>query len=175
MDNLQTFVLTWSETRELSPYQMARLDHYIQSRAIYSKELLMIDQLPAIDRNECLQQIEKCNDAIRQILSLPAASYSHAAKNGHLGCANCGLEYGGDAWIEAVIPDKVWNDIRPEGKPEGAGILCISCIAKRLTQKGYTDVPVWLCGTEPLKVIEGDPSDSIDLLRSEQGDSLKKE
>ncbi|MHA1402130.1 MAG: hypothetical protein ACTSQE_17420 [Candidatus Heimdallarchaeaceae archaeon] len=73
-----------------------------------------------------------------------------------LQCYDCGLEYGGDAWIEAIIPDEIWNEISPTGG--GGGILCISCIAKRIKQKGYKDIPVWLCGTEPLKAMEGDPT-----------------
>ena len=73
-----------------------------------------------------------------------------------LQCYDCGLEYGGDAWIEAIIPDEIWNEISPTGG-EG-GILCISCMAKRIKQKGYKGIPVWLCGTEPLKAMEGDPT-----------------
>lgn len=81
-------------------------------------------------------------------------------------CHDCGLEYGGVGWIEAIIPDKVWNLIRPEGCPEGTGLLCINCISKRLEERGYKDVPIWLCGTEPLKVMTGDPGDHLDLLRN---------
>ncbi len=32
-----------------------------------------------------------------------------------IGCYDCGLEYGIDGWIEAIVPDYVWNLIRPEG------------------------------------------------------------
>ena len=66
-------------------------------------------------------------------------------------CYDCKLEYGGDEWIEAVIPDKVWNDISPTKNL--SGILCITCICRRLAEKGYKDIPVWLCGTEPISVI----------------------
>lgn len=78
-------------------------------------------------------------------------------------CYDCGKEYGGDDWIEAIIPDKIWNKISPT-KNQG-GILCISCIARRLKKAGYDNVPVFLCGTEPLKAIEGDPAEHIDILR----------
>ena len=74
-----------------------------------------------------------------------------------MGCYDCGLEYGESAWIEAIIPDKVWIEISPT-ENEG-GILCISCISKRLTKKGFKNVPVWLCGTEPLIGMSGDPGD----------------
>lgn len=51
--------------------------------------------------------------------------------------------------------------------------MCITCIAKRLETKGFKNVPVWLCGTEPLKVIEGDPSENIKILR--EWDQTQKE
>ena len=73
-----------------------------------------------------------------------------------LGCHDCGLRYGGEAWVEAVIPDAAWCRISPTG--DLGGILCISCMARRLRVRGLTDVPVWLCGTEPLKAQTGDPS-----------------
>lgn len=76
------------------------------------------------------------------------------AKKRVSGCYDCGLEYGKDRWIEAIIPDKVWNDISPTGGH--GGLLCISCISKRLIKKGYKDVPVWLCGTEAIKSVCGD-------------------
>lgn len=82
-----------------------------------------------------------------------------------MACHDCGMEYGCDGWIEAIIPDKAWNIIRPEGCAEGGGILCVCCISKRLAEKGFKDVPVWLCGTEPLKAMPGDPGDCLDILR----------
>jgi len=66
-------------------------------------------------------------------------------------CYDCGLDYTDLGWIEAVIPDKVWNDISPTGN-EG-GILCITCISRRLVKRGYKNIPVFLCGTEPLRPI----------------------
>jgi hypothetical protein len=80
-----------------------------------------------------------------------------------MGCYDCGLEYGSTGWIEAIIPDKIWNDISPTNSE--AGILCITCISRRLTEKGYKSVPVWLCGTEPLRAMPGDPGKNSQLLR----------
>lgn len=74
-------------------------------------------------------------------------------------CYDCGKEYGGDDWVEAVIPDLIWNKISPT--KNSGGILCIHCMGRRLKQAGYKDVPVWLCGTEPFKAMEGDPKDKI--------------
>ena len=63
--------------------------------------------------------------------------------------------------------NNIWNKIRPNGCAEGCGLLCISCIAKRLDEEGFKDVPVWLCGTEPLKAMTGNPGDkdNINILR----------
>jgi len=80
-------------------------------------------------------------------------------------CYDCGLEYNSDSWIETAIPDKIWRDISPTDND--GGILCISCIAKRLRQKGYKDlspVPIWLCGTEPLQAMPGDPGDGANVV-----------
>jgi len=74
------------------------------------------------------------------------------------GCYDCGLVYGGPSWIEAVIPDEDWEVIKPAGCTEGAGLLCIACIAKRLREQGCGPVPVWLCGTEPLRAMVGSPT-----------------
>ena len=79
-------------------------------------------------------------------------------------CYDCGLIYGSIGWIEAIIPDKIWIEISPTHNI--GGILCINCISKRLAKKGYKNIPVWLCGTEPLKAIEGDPADKLELLRN---------
>ena len=84
----------------------------------------------------------------------------------HAHCYDCGLLYGSDGWVEAVIPDKVWNAIKPDGCDDGCGLLCIACIARRLKIKGIHGVPVWLCGTENLIAREGDPSERIAELRT---------
>lgn len=83
------------------------------------------------------------------------------------GCYDCGQDYDeNEGWIESVIPDLIWQEITPTAydNPQG-GILCISCIAKRLKQKGYGGVPVWLCGCEPLRAMAGTPNDNLHLLR----------
>lgn len=71
-------------------------------------------------------------------------------------CAECGLPYGEDSWVEAVIPDSVWEKISPTC--DAGGLLCIACMAKRLRAIGLDQktVPVWLCGTEPLVALPED-------------------
>jgi hypothetical protein len=86
-----------------------------------------------------------------------------------MSCHDCGLEYDSDEWIEAVIPDLIWYEISPT--KDAGGLLCISCMARRLKQKGYDKVPVWLCGMEPFKVVEGDPGDNLELLRTYKGEN----
>ena len=85
-------------------------------------------------------------------------------KKKKVSCSDCGRPYGKKGWIEAIIPDKIWIKISPTGDIDG--ILCISCISDRLEALGYKDIPVWLCGTEPITAIEGDPSDKLDILRN---------
>lgn len=80
-------------------------------------------------------------------------------------CFDCKMPYGGIGWIEAIIPDKVWNRIRPEGSAKECGLLCIGCISKRLEVKGFKNVPVFLCGTEHLKAFPGPPNNFMDILR----------
>lgn len=43
-------------------------------------------------------------------------------------CQECGNQY----TVDVVVPDDVWNAIRPSGKPEGGGMLCGSCIFARI-------------------------------------------
>lgn len=85
-------------------------------------------------------------------------------------CYGCGKEYGGKDWVEAVIPDKIWAVISPTKDTDATGgILCISCMARRLRKAGYDQVPVWLCGTEPFRAMSGDPNDNLTLLRTYKG------
>lgn len=65
-------------------------------------------------------------------------------------CYDCGRKYGGLGWIDAIIPDEVWEIITPVPNIEGAGLLCINCIAKRCAQHNLHDVPVKLT-SGPLK------------------------
>lgn len=44
------------------------------------------------------------------------------------GCQGCSRRYE----LDLVIPDDLWAAIRPEGKSEGAGLLCAPCIVKKL-------------------------------------------
>jgi len=43
-------------------------------------------------------------------------------------CQECGNQYK----IDLIIPDELWERIKPEGKPVGAGMLCGSCIMKKI-------------------------------------------
>jgi len=75
---------------------------------------------------------------------------------GHTHCNDCGMVYGSDSWIEAVVADDIWNKIKPTESDDECGILCISCINRRLKILGYDNVPVWFHGTEALTAREGD-------------------
>lgn len=77
------------------------------------------------------------------------ASELFERRRSEVGCDGCGLSYGSDWWIEAIVPDDIWAQISPT--KDSGGLLCIGCIARRLRTLGLTDVPVMLCGTEPLR------------------------
>lgn len=47
-------------------------------------------------------------------------------------CQGCGDKYGADV----IIPDDLWERIKPEGKSEGAGLLCGRCIFTRIEAIG---------------------------------------
>jgi hypothetical protein len=41
-------------------------------------------------------------------------------------CQSCGKSYK----VDINIPDDIWEQIKPTGKPVGAGLLCVPCIMK---------------------------------------------
>ena len=47
-------------------------------------------------------------------------------------CQECGLEYKTDI----VVPNSLWDGIKPVGKPKGAGLLCPQCIGKKIEAFG---------------------------------------
>jgi hypothetical protein len=50
-------------------------------------------------------------------------------------CQDCGNEYQTDV----IIPNDLWERIKPVGKPEGGGLLCGQCIIKRVEAvNGYS-------------------------------------
>ena len=46
-------------------------------------------------------------------------------------CQGCDRKYVGDL----IVADDIWEKIKPEGKAEGAGLLCPSCIMERISSK----------------------------------------
>jgi len=83
----------------------------------------------------------------------------------NVNCYDCGLEYGGDGWIEAVVPDSVWEMIKPIGSSKGSGILCISCMCKRLRKLGLQKVPCFINGTEPIEIFSQEHKEKEFILR----------
>lgn len=43
-------------------------------------------------------------------------------------CQECGRHYK----VDVMIPNRVWEMIKPDGKQEGAGLLCGVCIMRRV-------------------------------------------
>lgn len=50
-------------------------------------------------------------------------------------CQGCGEQYK----VDLIVPDEVWERIKPEGKPPGAGLLCGACIMARIEAGGDYD------------------------------------
>lgn len=97
---------------------------------------------------------EVCFKKADELLGLlaPGTTPPEAAKV--TDCEDCGLAYGCERWVEAVIPDEMWEKINPGS--EGGGILCIGCISRRLRRLGIDKVPVILSGMEALRAATED-------------------
>jgi len=56
------------------------------------------------------------------------------SKEGTL-CQGCGQIF----FMDLIVPDELWEQIKPPQKPKGAGLLCPSCICKRVEKtKGFS-------------------------------------
>lgn len=55
------------------------------------------------------------------------------------GCNDCGRPYGDEhGFPDLMISNKIWEQISPTG--DGGGLLCPSCMCKRLYLSGFRDV-----------------------------------
>lgn len=63
-------------------------------------------------------------------------------------CLDCGRRYGDEfGFPDLIIPSVVWNQITPEfDDTPGAGLLCPSCICRRLWRAGIRTNGVWTSG-----------------------------
>jgi len=56
-------------------------------------------------------------------------------------CQGCGQKYHTDV----IVPNELWEKIRPEGKPPDGGLLCGSCIMQRIeAQDNYNVLHVYM-------------------------------
>jgi len=49
-------------------------------------------------------------------------------------CQKCNNKYK----VDIMVPNEIWEQIKPENKPIGSGLLCGKCIIEALEKKGYT-------------------------------------
>lgn len=75
-------------------------------------------------------------------------------------CQACGSKYS----VDLIVPDDAWEQIKPEGKELGAGLLCASCIMSRLMAIGWS--VGHLAKTAP--IVELKPVDAILLENCEE-------
>jgi glycyl-tRNA synthetase (class II) len=47
-------------------------------------------------------------------------------------CQKCGRKYA----VDLIVPDALWEKIKPEGKPKGGGMLCGPCITEAIEVMG---------------------------------------
>jgi len=47
-------------------------------------------------------------------------------------CQGCGKPY----MVDLIIPDNLWEEIKPSGKAKGSGLLCGKCIMDKLEGRG---------------------------------------
>ena len=50
-------------------------------------------------------------------------------------CEECGKIY----QVDLIIPDRLWEKIKPQNKPQRAGLLCGACIMRRIESIGDFD------------------------------------
>ena len=67
-------------------------------------------------------------------------------------CYDCSRKYGDKyGFPDLILPNRIWNDIISPNKNEG-GLLCPSCIIKRLYDANLSDIPA--CFTSgPIKMV----------------------
>jgi len=54
-------------------------------------------------------------------------------------CQGCGKHY----QFDVIVDDGTWEEIKPDGKPTGSGLLCPNCITSRLQQ---SRAGIWSAG-----------------------------
>lgn len=83
-------------------------------------------------------ELEQLRDAINEVMppTTPASPAQVGAQPaGRVGCHDCGRPYGDEhGFPDLVIPDSAWRAISPKGND--GGLLCPSCICKRLHDRG---------------------------------------
>ena len=60
-------------------------------------------------------------------------------------CQKCGKQYK----VDLVLSTELWNQIRPENKAEGSGLLCGSCIMQKIEET--SDYDYWCLVKIPKK------------------------
>jgi hypothetical protein len=53
-------------------------------------------------------------------------------------CYDCSLPYADEGWEDFIIPHYLWDKISPTG--DSGGLLCVTCMVRRLNQKGIRGV-----------------------------------
>lgn len=89
---------------------------------------------------QAYQRIQQFKDraeaAEARVREMEAEVFAIHRGEGGCTCQGCGKKY----TLDVIVPDSVWERIKPPEKPEGAGLLCGQCIADRLLVIFTTEV-----------------------------------
>jgi len=102
---------------------------------------------------------KRLNKAIREALNSHVRAHQRQLKTGKTTvktrirqmlksctCQECESQYK----VDILIPDELWERIKPTGKSQGAGLLCGDCIIEKLEKIGYS---AWTLNT----MVKGKP------------------
>ena len=70
-------------------------------------------------------------------------------------CQSCGKRYK----VDLIVPDELWNKIKPNGKLKGGGLLCGSCIMARIER--ISDYDCWFLSRLPRRQVVGSFSEDF--------------
>jgi hypothetical protein len=80
--------------------------------------------------------------------------------SGGVGCYDCGRPYGDEhGFPDLLITFEAWKQISPRGKGSEGGLLCPSCICKRLHDAGIECAGAFMSG--PVRSVTEDEMSAI--------------
>ena len=82
---------------------------------------------------------DKLRAALADTADAPPEVTEEMAELHEISCYDCGRPYSDGGFPDLVLPNDTWTAISPTG--DEGGMLCPSCICKRLADRGFEKVP----------------------------------